>query len=132
MFTLERPHRDPPANGGGNIGGDTVFFSWQRTSGGYLATTGYDQKVHIYNRHAEVVEKIALPGMCSCFGWDKDGDLLAIITDRSSNMVIWDANMAKTQWLDTSNFNLQFLIFFLICFIILNISGSVVVGVYFC
>jgi hypothetical protein len=20
-----------------------VFFSWQRTSGGYLATTGYDQ-----------------------------------------------------------------------------------------
>ena len=27
-----------------------VFFSCQRTSGGYLATTGYDQIVNIYNR----------------------------------------------------------------------------------
>ncbi len=32
LFTLESPH-----------GPGGVFFAWQRTSGGYLATTGYDQ-----------------------------------------------------------------------------------------
>ncbi len=35
LFTLESPH-----------GPGGVFFAWQRTSGGYLATTGYDQVGH--------------------------------------------------------------------------------------
>ena len=39
--------------------------------------------------------------MCSCFGWDKDGDLLAVITDKSANLLIWDANTSRTAWLDT-------------------------------
>ena len=39
--------------------------------------------------------------MCSCFGWDKDGDLLAVITDKSANLLIWDANTSRTNWLDT-------------------------------
>ena len=69
MFTIKNPH-----------GPGGVFFAWQRTSGGFLATTGYDQVIHIYNRHADLVEQLRLPGMCSCFGWDKDGDLLAVIT----------------------------------------------------
>ena len=36
LFTLSSPH----GQGG-------VFFAWQRTSGGYLATTGYDQVKYI-------------------------------------------------------------------------------------
>ncbi|XP_023331956.1 WD repeat-containing protein 19 [Eurytemora carolleeae] len=90
VFSIQSPH-----------GPGGVFFAWQRTSGGYLATTGYDQVINIYNRHADVVEKLRLPGMCSCFGWDKDGDLLAVITDKSANLLIWDANTARSQWLDT-------------------------------
>ena len=39
--------------------------------------------------------------MCCCFGWDKDGDLLAVITDKSSDMLVWDAHAQKSQWLDT-------------------------------
>ena len=35
------------------------------------------------SRHAEIVDQIRLPGMCVCFGWDKDGDLLAAITGMS-------------------------------------------------
>ena len=35
LFTLTNPH----GQGG-------VFFAWQRTSGGFLATTGYDQVIH--------------------------------------------------------------------------------------
>ena len=29
------------------------------------------QVIHIYNRHADIIETVRLPGMCSCFGWDK-------------------------------------------------------------
>ena len=47
------------------------------------------------------MEQLRLPGMCSCFGWDKDGDLLAVITDKSANLLIWDANTSRTAWLDT-------------------------------
>lgn len=60
VFTIKNPH-----------GPGGVYFAWQRTSGGYLATTGYDQVIHIYNRHADLMEQLRLPGMCSCFGWDK-------------------------------------------------------------
>ena len=35
LFTLTNPH----GQGG-------VFFAWQRTSGGFLATTGYDQVIY--------------------------------------------------------------------------------------
>ena len=52
-------------------------------------------------RHADLVEQLRLPGMCSCFGWDKDGDLLAVITDKSANLLIWDANTSRSNWLDT-------------------------------
>jgi len=90
VFTIKNPH-----------GPGGVFFAWQRTSGGYLATTGYDQVIHIYNRHADLIEQLRLPGMCSCFGWDKDGDLLAVITDKSANLLIWDANSSRSNWLDT-------------------------------
>lgn len=90
LFSINGPH-----------GPGGVFFSWQRTSGGFLATTGYDQIVNIYNRHAEIVDQIRLPGMCCCFGWDKDGDLLAVITDKSSNLLLWDANTQRSQWLDS-------------------------------
>ena len=41
LFGLSHPH-----------GPGGVFFAWQRTSGGFLATTGYDQLVAIHNRHA--------------------------------------------------------------------------------
>ncbi len=54
-----------------------------------------------YSRHAEIIDQIRVPGMCSCFGWDKDGDLLAAITDKSSNLLIWDANTRRSQWLES-------------------------------
>ena len=60
----------------------------------------------IFNRHAEIIDQIRLPGMCCHFGWDKDGDLLAAITDKSSNLLIWDANTRRSQWLDSGIINI--------------------------
>lgn len=33
--------------------------------------------------------------------WDKDGDTLAIITDKSSAIILWDANTNKTGQVDS-------------------------------
>ena len=53
LFTLSSPH----GQGG-------VFFAWQRTSGGYLATTGYDQVIYMKRRkyvyliYINIIERI--------------------------------------------------------------------------
>ena len=33
--------------------------------------------------------------------WDKDGDILAVITEKSSCIYLWDANTNKTSQLDS-------------------------------
>ncbi|KAB7494541.1 WD repeat-containing protein 19, partial [Armadillidium nasatum] len=48
--------------------------------------------------------------LCSGFGWDKDGALLAIINDRSPLINVWDANSGRVQQLDSGlKDNLSFL-----------------------
>ncbi|CAL4106792.1 unnamed protein product, partial [Meganyctiphanes norvegica] len=90
VFSLDSPH-----------GPGGVFFTWQKASGGFLATTGYNQVVNIYDRHGNLREQIHLPGVCSGFGWDRDGALLSIINDRSPLVHVWDANSGRVQHLDS-------------------------------
>ncbi|XP_068799240.1 WD repeat-containing protein 19 isoform X4 [Struthio camelus] len=59
--------------------GSPVQFTWQKTLGNFLAVTGN----------------------CIAMDWDKDGDTLAIITDKSSTIYLWDANTNKTSQLDS-------------------------------
>ncbi|XP_049780005.1 WD repeat-containing protein 19 isoform X1 [Schistocerca cancellata] len=89
VFKLDHPH-----------GTSEVFISWQRGNGVYLATTGADQTVEIYNRHGKRIEKIRLQGVCTGFDWDVDGDHLAIITSNSSHLTLWDANTTKKSHID--------------------------------
>lgn len=51
VFSLESPH-----------GPGGVFFTWQKASGGFLASTGYNQVVNVYDRHGNLREQIHLPG----------------------------------------------------------------------
>ncbi|CAH1776664.1 unnamed protein product [Owenia fusiformis] len=78
-----------------------IYYSWQKTLGNYLATTGFDHMVRIQDRHGELKDEISLPGMCTGIGWDKDGDTLAIINDKSGVIFLWDANTHKTSQLDS-------------------------------
>lgn len=39
--------------------------------------------------------------MCAGLGWDKDGDTLAIINDKSGVVFLWDANTQRTSQLDS-------------------------------
>ncbi|KAG8516530.1 WD repeat-containing protein 19, partial [Galemys pyrenaicus] len=59
--------------------GSPIQFTWQKTSGNYLAVTGN----------------------CVAMDWDKDGDILAVIAEKSSCIYLWDANANKTSQLDS-------------------------------
>ena len=39
--------------------------------------------------------------MCTGLGWDKDGDTLALICDRSSVVFLWDANSHRKSQVDS-------------------------------
>ncbi|XP_038055636.1 WD repeat-containing protein 19-like isoform X2 [Patiria miniata] len=82
-------------------GSGQIQFAWQTTLGNYLATTGLNNSVNLYDRHGELKDEISLPGTCTGLGWDKDGDTLAMICDRSSVVFLWDANTHRTGQVDS-------------------------------
>nr|CAD7258980.1 unnamed protein product [Timema shepardi] len=90
VFKLDQPH-----------GLGDVYITWQNGSGSFLATTGADKVVAIFNRNGKKIEQIGLSGMCTGFGWDADGDLLAIIMNDYHHVVLWDANTGKSKQVDT-------------------------------
>ncbi|KAL1509542.1 hypothetical protein ABEB36_004257 [Hypothenemus hampei] len=87
LFRLEQPH-----------GNGDIYVTWQKGSGMYMATTGVDCMVNIFDRYGSVIERIKLPNLCSSFGWDSDGDLLGIVSQ--SQLIIWDANALKKNTID--------------------------------
>uniref|UniRef100_A0A1I8I8I8 WD_REPEATS_REGION domain-containing protein n=1 Tax=Macrostomum lignano TaxID=282301 RepID=A0A1I8I8I8_9PLAT len=67
-------HLPPKSHGSGGI-----TFSWQKTIGNLIATTGN----------------------CVGMDWNKDGDYLAVITDRSSIILLWDAHTLRLYEIDS-------------------------------
>ncbi|XP_039278793.1 WD repeat-containing protein 19 [Nilaparvata lugens] len=90
LFNLEHPH-----------GHGAVQFAWQKGSGNYLATTGQDCSLSIYNRLGNIVQKLQLPGVCLSLSWDSDGDLLGVICNGNSSLILWDANTTKRNVIET-------------------------------
>ncbi|XP_034942725.1 WD repeat-containing protein 19 [Chelonus insularis] len=89
LYKLDHPH-----------GTGSVFVSWKAGNSTHLATTGCDGVVSIYDRQGEVQERIQIMGMCAGFGWDSDGDILAIIANNSSIITLWDASTGKKSHID--------------------------------
>ncbi|NXM86552.1 WDR19 protein, partial [Oenanthe oenanthe] len=81
--------------------GSPVQFAWQKTLGNFLAVTGGGHAVKIFDRHGQKRNEIGLPGNCVAMDWDKDGDTLAVITDKSSTIFLWDAITNKTSQVDS-------------------------------
>lgn len=65
----------------------------------FLATTGSDGTVSIFNRQGQLLERLVLQGLCCGLAWDTDGDLLGIITG-SAQLTLWDSNSKKKQIVD--------------------------------
>ncbi|KAF6025037.1 WDR19 [Bugula neritina] len=85
----------------GSVGSHSIYC-WQKTLGNYLASTNGENTVNIYDRHGNLVKDIDLPGAVTGLGWDKDGDILSIITDKSHIIFLWDANSQRTFQVDSS------------------------------
>ncbi|KAG8453594.1 hypothetical protein GDO86_000286, partial [Hymenochirus boettgeri] len=81
--------------------GYPINYVWQNTLGNYIAVTGVDHTVKIYDRHGQKKDEINLPGTCFAMDWDKDGNALAIVADKSSSIHMWDPNKSKTSQLDS-------------------------------
>ncbi|XP_068924468.1 WD repeat-containing protein 19 isoform X1 [Petaurus breviceps papuanus] len=81
--------------------GTPLQFTWQKTLGNYLAVTGADHTVKIFDRHGQKRSEINLPGNCVAMDWDKEGDTLAVVSEKSSSIYLWDANTNKISQLDS-------------------------------
>uniref|UniRef100_A0A4W4G7L7 WD repeat-containing protein 19 n=1 Tax=Electrophorus electricus TaxID=8005 RepID=A0A4W4G7L7_ELEEL len=81
--------------------GSCLQYKWQKTLGNYLAVAGLDNSVKIFDRHGQKMNELSLPGRCVSLDWDKDGDTLAVIAEKSSFIHLWDANINKTLQLDS-------------------------------
>ncbi|KAM4052553.1 WD repeat-containing protein 19 [Anomaloglossus baeobatrachus] len=81
--------------------GHPIQYVWQKTLGNYIVVTGVDHTVKIYDRHGQKKDEINLPGACYSIDWDKDGNALAIVAEKSSSIYMWDPNTCKTSQLDS-------------------------------
>ncbi|XP_040191059.1 WD repeat-containing protein 19 [Rana temporaria] len=81
--------------------GHSIQYVWQKTLGNYIVVTGADHTVKIYDRHGQKKDEIHLPGSCVSMDWDKDGNALAVVADKSSSIYMWDPNTRKTSQLDS-------------------------------
>ncbi|CAH2300032.1 WD repeat-containing 19 isoform X1 [Pelobates cultripes] len=81
--------------------GFPIQYVWQKALGNYIAVTGASHTVKIYDRHGQRKDEIQLSGACYAMDWDKDGNALAIIADKSSSIYLWDPNTMKTSMLDS-------------------------------
>ncbi|XP_017879178.1 WD repeat-containing protein 19 isoform X2 [Ceratina calcarata] len=89
LYQLYQPH-----------GTGTVYISWRPGNSTHLATTGYDSSVAIFDRQGDLQERIQISGLCTGFGWDSDGDLMAVISENSSAIILWDATTGKKSQID--------------------------------
>jgi WD repeat-containing protein 19 len=88
----------PVVNGSGR-----VKFAWQRSVGNYLAVSGVNKVVNIYDRHGEHQNGviILLPGLCTSLDWDRDGDVLAVTQDKNGMLHLWSTHSPEVIKLDS-------------------------------
>ncbi|EDO29788.1 predicted protein, partial [Nematostella vectensis] len=82
-------------------GGGSVSYCWQVKQGNFLAVTGSNRVVCIYDRHGDQLDEISLPGYSITISNEDDGDTLAIIQDKNGIIYLWDANSLKTTQLES-------------------------------
>ncbi|CAF1526281.1 unnamed protein product [Didymodactylos carnosus] len=89
------------AIGSGELG-ERPRFAWQTGHGTHIAAVGTLDIITIRNRQGEEIAQIPLKGPCLCMVWDKDGDTLAAVSEKSNFVYLWDSNSLKTSVFDTT------------------------------
>ncbi|KAL1529596.1 hypothetical protein AB1Y20_000539 [Prymnesium parvum] len=88
----------------------SVIFAWH-PQGSFLATCGQNRIVNIFNRQGEAHAEIPLEGTGKCLqlGWDREGELLAVLQQGSAIIKLWDANQHSESSIDTNMKDLSFI-----------------------
>ena len=78
-----------------------VRIQWQRRHGNFLAVAT-PQSSFIYDRHGELRREISIPGAFVCMDWQKDGDVLALLYDKNTVIVLWEAHSQRLIQVDAN------------------------------
>lgn len=85
-----------------------IKFQWQKKSSNFLAVVGSTNTLNIYDKHSDLMETIPLLGACISLDWSPDGEVLAIIVEKSSAILLWDSvNRKMLPQLESSLKNLN-------------------------
>ncbi|CAJ0941583.1 unnamed protein product, partial [Mesorhabditis belari] len=84
-----------------DLGAGKCSFSW-RPGGNYIAIAGANQSVQLVDRKGELLDAVQLPGAVISMSWDREGDVLAVLHDKSSQLVLWDITTRSTEQIETS------------------------------
>nr|CCA16506.1 PREDICTED: similar to WD repeat domain 19 putative [Albugo laibachii Nc14] len=86
-----------------NHGSGSVLFEWQ-PNGSFLATSGKNGLVHIFDRQGEQYDEVALDTRSQVIAlrWDADGSTLAIAQQDKTVIALWKLSTRTIQQLDTS------------------------------
>jgi WD repeat-containing protein 19 len=66
-----------------------------------LSISSENRVVNIWDRNGELFKEIDLEGNCTGLDWSKDGNLLAVIHSKNSDVIIWNSSRETTSRLDT-------------------------------
>lgn len=77
-------------------------FAWQKKVGNMIAFSGTNRIVNISDRNGQPIDSFELPGLCVGMDWSSDGSVLAVINDKSADVILWDSSSRKAASLDTS------------------------------
>ncbi|EJW76344.1 hypothetical protein WUBG_12747, partial [Wuchereria bancrofti] len=82
------------------LGEGEPIFEW-RPKGNYLAVAGSNNLVKLHDRSGNLIDELVVPGQVEALSWDRDGDMLAIINDKSTAVILWEFTSKTATKLDS-------------------------------
>uniref|UniRef100_A0A1I7VRZ3 WD repeat-containing protein 19 n=1 Tax=Loa loa TaxID=7209 RepID=A0A1I7VRZ3_LOALO len=82
------------------LGEGEPIFEW-RPKGSYIAIAGSTNWVKLYDRNGNLIDELILPGRVEALSWDRDGDMLAIMNDKSTVITLWEFASKTVNKLDS-------------------------------
>lgn len=83
------------------VGPGKTCIAW-RPNGSTLALASANKTVVLYDRKGAIIDVLDVTGNVIGMAWDKEGDVLGILTDTSSLAILWNINTKNAEQLDTA------------------------------
>ncbi|WKY01561.1 hypothetical protein Q1695_015513 [Nippostrongylus brasiliensis] len=83
------------------VGPGRTCIAW-RPNGATLALASANKTVVLYDRKGAVIDVLDVSGTVVGMAWDKEGDVLGILTDGSSMAILWNISTRNAEQLETA------------------------------